>query len=162
MIRYGAQLLVFVVLAGGCGRGPETVPCRGLVTFNGQRVEQANVYFLRTGGAGTAAIGITDAQGRFELKTGPYHGAMPGKYVVTVQKDNSSALNIPDPLPEGMSRLEYMKAHNLAPLQLLPEKYSRLQETPLHVDVSRDAGKNDLELKLEGTAPSPKPRSSRR
>lgn len=167
MIRKGIPILVIAALTSGCGRDLDTVPCRGVVTFNGQPVEQANVYFLRDGAPkGTpapAAIAVTDSNGRFELKTGKHQGAMPGKYVVTVQKDNSASLNIPEPLPTGMSRFDYMKAHNLFPRPLLPEKYSRFEQTPLQIEVSADPRKNEFELKLEGTVPvPPKPNSARK
>lgn len=154
MARIAVSLLVIVVFTSGCGGGLDMVPCRGLVTLNGKPVEQANVYFLREGEPGLAAMGVTDAQGHFELKTGPDRGAMRGRYVVTVQKDDASSMNIPDPPPGGMSRIEYMQAHNLFPRPLLPEKYSQFAETPLRVEVSGDAGKNDFELKLEGAVPT--------
>lgn len=147
-------LVALVVVIGGCGRGLSTVPVRGVVTFSGKPVEGATVAFFREAGQGPAATALTDAHGRFELKTGENPGAVPGQYAVTVQKDNSASWKIPDPLPEGMTRADYTRAHNLIPQPLLPLRYSRLDETPLHVEVSADAGKNHFELKLEGVVPT--------
>jgi hypothetical protein len=154
-IGRGAWLIVLLALVvAGCRREIDTVPAGGSVMFNGAPVQGADVGFLREAGRGPAAIGVTDAAGRFQLKTGKYDGAVPGKYAVTVQKDTSSSMKIPDPLPEGMTKSMYMRANNLIPRPLLPQKYSNFQETPLHLEVSSDYAKNQFELKLEGTVPN--------
>jgi hypothetical protein len=134
----------------GCQRGLDVVAADGVVTYEGKPVEAAAVGFIRQGQPGPAAIAFTDARGRFTLTTGKYEGAPPGKYAVTVQKDTTWNLKIPDPLPEGMGTGDYLRAHNIIPKPLLPAKYSMPDKTPLHYEVSADAGKNHFELKLEG------------
>jgi hypothetical protein len=148
-------VVTLAVVITGCGRGLSTVPGRGMVTLNGVPVKGASVAFVRDGERGPAAIAFTDAGGRFELKTGQHEGVVPGKYAVTVQKDTSSSFNIPDPLPEGMTKSGYLRAHNLIPHPLLPDRYARIDETPLRIEVSTDSEKNHFELKLEGAVPVP-------
>jgi hypothetical protein len=146
-IAWIAAALGIVVV--GCGPSLPTTPVQGVVVFNGTAVSEANLAFVREDGNGVAAFAITDATGRFKPRTGKYWGMVPGKYVVTVQKDDSASLNIPNPIPKGMSMVEYMASHNLTTGSLLPLRYSNTQETPLRVEVLADS-KNDFELKLEG------------
>lgn len=144
-----------VVLAAGltgCGRDLSVVPVHGTVTFQGRSVSDANLAFVLQEGSGPAAYAVTDAEGRFEPRTGKYRGMVPGKYSVVVQKDDSVSMKIPDPLPAGMNRVEYMMSHNLVPHSLLPLKYSSTEKTPLHIEVSANM-KNSFDLALEGDVP---------
>jgi hypothetical protein len=90
--------------------------------------------------------------------TGKHRGAVPGKYKVMVQKDSSAYMTIPFPLPPAKTKTMYMMENNMVPYPMLPERYSRVEESPLQAEVSRDAAKNTIELKLEG--PEPKPRKA--
>lgn len=150
ILRSPWPLVAMTVLLIGCGRALDTVPVRGIVTFNGKPVDGAALALMREAGRGPAGFAVTDAEGRFEVRTGKCLGLLPGKYVVTLQKMDSSSLNIPDPLPAGMTVADYMRDHDLAPRSLLPLKYSRLGETPLHIEVLADSDKNCFELNLEG------------
>ena len=144
-------ILLFAVV--GCNQGIGTVPVTGSVSFNGELVDLANVGFMREHGEqGPAAIAVTDNEGKFELTTGEHEGAMPGRYMVTVQKDSSAYMEFPDPLPPGITRSGYMRANNMIPQPLLPREFASIMETPLRFEVSENAT-NHYEIKLEGKAP---------
>ena len=138
----------------GCSPGLGTEPVTGVVTFNGEAVELANVMFMRSDETGgPAAIAVTDSDGKFELKTSEYDGAVPGQYSVTVQKDTSVYMDIPDPLPEGYTKSRYMRKNKLIPQPLLPLKFGSITETPLKYTVQEDE-ENHFEIKLVGKKPA--------
>jgi hypothetical protein len=85
-------LLVIGALAvAGCGRGPvdgrpTPVPASGTIIYKSKPVDGAKVVFAPQDHA-HAAVGQTDAQGRFTLQTfEPGDGAVVGKYKVVVSK----------------------------------------------------------------------------
>ena len=116
--------------------------------------------FVRDEGQGPAAIAVTDAEGRFELATGEQRGAVPGSYRVTVKKDNSDELGIPDPLPAGMTRTGYMRQHDLVPRPLLPLDYANVRQTPLRFTVSA-SDENEFVIHLKGEPPAASQRAGR-
>ena len=83
----GSLLLAFC----GCG-GVDAVPVSGRVTVNGKPVEKVAVNFTpiaAEGAVGPGSSGITDADGRFSLKTigeDRVQGAVAGKHRVTLQE----------------------------------------------------------------------------
>ena len=96
----GAALVVFVLQ--GCGSGETartvpTVPVTGSVTYAGKPVEGATVVFSpsQTGPAFFPAQAITNAEGKFELRTSfgattDALGAVPGGYNVTIVKTKAA------------------------------------------------------------------------
>jgi len=75
---------VFCLLAMGCGSKEKVVAVSGTVTMNGEPLLDCGVLFQRTGG-GISASGVTDAQGKFTLKTiedNRRNGVPPGEYSV--------------------------------------------------------------------------------
>jgi len=83
-----ALLLVAGSSLWGCSesRYPPTYRVVGRVTMHGDPVDRATVSFLPSGGQ-HPANGVTDKRGLFELSTfNRNDGAMPGAFVVTVQK----------------------------------------------------------------------------
>lgn len=83
-----------------------TVPASGTVTYKGQPLEGAAVAFISTNGeTGKNANAVTDSQGRFVLQTyaggtNQASGAMPGDYIVTIQKQEASSGGMPS-MPGG-------------------------------------------------------------
>lgn len=137
-------MLALAGLIPGCSSGvdlPETAPVVGVVTYQGQPVEGADVTFIRTGG-GQPARGDTDAQGKFVLHTyvnpeNNVEGAVPGDYQVTVKKVVE---------PSGMSSEEMMKAAAEGQPAAeskgeLPGRYADPVQTPLAAQV--EAGKEN-------------------
>jgi len=78
-----------VALAGGCGRenshGLTLAPVKGVVSYQGRPLADAQVAFLPETPGQLPAMGMTDAEGRYELLTiVPGDGASLGKHRVTV------------------------------------------------------------------------------
>ncbi len=129
--------LCLVLGVAGCGGGadvPETAPASGVVLYQGEPVDEAEVAF-HPEGEGHPAIGRTDAEGRFVLTTySSADGAVPGKHTVTVQV-----------MPEGaLPGMETEAAGAAA----IPEKYADPSASPLTVEV-KPGEKNEFKLELE-------------
>ena len=79
-------LVLATLLAPGCSGNPSTETVTGSLDYQGKPLQGAMVSFTPVEG-GHPATGETDNEGNYSLttfKTGD--GAVPGEYVVTVQK----------------------------------------------------------------------------
>ncbi|MEX0712452.1 MAG: carboxypeptidase-like regulatory domain-containing protein [Pirellulales bacterium] len=131
-MRYGTLGLLGFGLATalGCEARPTVVyvtgylvPVTGNVTMDGSPVEGAKVTFVNRDLEGRLAFGMTDAEGRFILRTylrqdepglppkEQPEGAFPGQYDVVIVKHG--------PPPQGSHIGPFAEGENL-----LPEKYS--------------------------------------
>jgi hypothetical protein len=83
----GSVSLGLLLASAGCGSGgPKPIPVTGTVTRDGKAVEGATVTLLPQF-QGQPAMGTTDKDGKFTLKTHPLgDGALPGKHLVSVRK----------------------------------------------------------------------------
>jgi hypothetical protein len=140
-LRFDLIIVVLcpIVLSGCSGTASEldVVPARGIVTFDGQPVEGANVIFSPADGNQTlASQAVTDSDGRFEMSThsggGKFvPGIAPGRYAVTVTKLDTAAVST-----------------TLAPPKdLLPKKYGSPQTSGLTADIVAGA-ENDFKFAL--------------
>src|SRR5688572_16534013 len=76
----------------GCNRsGLDLVPVEGVVTYNGAPVSGAGVMFVRAEG-GLPGMAVTNAEGKFELKTANHPGALVGQYNVSISKSQTIAI----------------------------------------------------------------------
>lgn len=129
----------------GCGqKGPKTAQATGVVTYKGQPVEGANVMFSPlTQGQGVAAMGLTDASGKFTLQTAQGKpGAVPGEYAVMITKTEMVSTGEKMPKPEGGTE------DVMTNKDLLPQKYKFPSSTPLKVRI--EEGKvNEFQFNLE-------------
>jgi hypothetical protein len=148
-----------VALLVGCGdkwtaSRPRPVPVSGTVLYQDQPVEGATVVFVPEG-HDYAAAGVTDASGRFELRTfEPGDGAVPGDYKVTVRKvETSGAL--------GSSQDDDAERPSPTELWLLPGRYADPQSSDLTATVT-ERGNDDLVFKLSGTPGPPQRRQPAR
>jgi hypothetical protein len=89
--RIPAALVVFAILAAGCGNPPpggKAHPVEGVVMINGTPVENIQVRLMpdpTKGGKGAGAVGISGPGGKYALKTDDGRdGAMAGFYVVSL------------------------------------------------------------------------------
>ena len=131
--RDGVTLVaVTVALLAGCGpRRAETYPLTGVVRFAGKPVEAATVSFFPTGGR--PANGVTDAAGRFQVRTwSAADGALPGEHVVCISKQ------VPDPTAGA----DYLGLRHV-----LPEQYASPARSPLRATVTAN-GPNDFAFEL--------------
>ena len=107
----------------GCGANhPDTHQVTGEVVYNGQPVEGANVVFTPDGPLATA---ITDAQGKFALRTfRDSDGAVAGSHRVTVTRNVAEPSTPENPYPTTKN--------------LLPARYARPDTSGLTAEVSSD------------------------
>jgi len=113
----------WVIAATGCGDGrPATFPVTGEVHYNGQPVAGASVVFTS---AGPPAKGVTDAQGKFTLRTfAEGDGALAGEHRVTITKNVAQPAAADNPYPETKN--------------VLPAKYARPDTSQLAAVVNEN------------------------
>jgi hypothetical protein len=106
-----------VLLIAGCGKGPSvaTYPVTGRVIYHDAPVAGATVSYLPDDNSAPRAVGVTDAEGRFDLTTfvssrERLAGAMSGKYRVTIVKQSTPAWDVPEVNLETASDDERAKA----------------------------------------------------
>lgn len=133
-------ILGTVALLAGCGgggsQGPETVPVKGVIKYQGKPVPKLSVAFMPE--KGMLAYGTTDDDGKFSLQTNkPGDGAMPGTYKVTISF-------ISETIPE-MPGFPGAEKKETSPI---PEKYARAETSGLTKTVEKDASKNDFTFEL--------------
>lgn len=120
LVRGGGWLLLARVACfgllglAGCSDGLpklDTAPASGTVTYKGQPVVGAQVTFINTDKqSGKNATALTDNQGRFTLRTyvagaKQVTGAMPGDYIVTIEKREVSSYSAGPPSAETQTML---------------------------------------------------------
>jgi hypothetical protein len=126
-------LLLVAALAVGCSKkdpnAPELLGVDGVVTFDGQPLENAVVCFHPIGTTrGTEAFGRTDASGHYALKSRHLGEGTPvGEYRVIIGK-----LTLPDgsPLPD-----KDFDPMTTAVRQVLPARYSNTEGSELRAKV---------------------------
>lgn len=150
VIAIVVMLLMATLVAPGCGRQadawrakrPKTFPVTGIVSLDGSPVEGAMVTFIATETPSVAA-GITDALGRFKLRTyDPGDGAIPGPHKVLIEKkiERMPASYNPDsPAPPPPPIIEH----------LLPKHFSDADKSPLTATVT-SSGVNTISFDLPG------------
>lgn len=126
---------VFVLLAStGCAAKP--VPTKGTLLVGGKPLANATVLFTPDNAEGKSATGLTDASGAFELRTsGAKDGALPGTYKITIVHAQ------PAETPKGSTNPEDFQEASMraaAKPSLIPEMYTRLDQTPLRHRVPED------------------------
>jgi hypothetical protein len=136
-------IAVSAALLAGCGSGnPATYAVTGTVTYQGKPVEGAGVMFMPS--SGRPASSMTDAQGRFTLRTfKDGDGAVEGENVVCISKMVPAQGDATkDPMFRKM-------------ISLLPQRYATPVTSPLKVNV-RAQGPNEFNLELTDGLPSGK------
>ena len=150
--------LALLPLAGGCSRyredewskqWPRRVPAGGMVEFEGKPVEDATVVTVSADGKKEyAALGLTDAAGKFRLKTfRPNDGAIPGKHLVGIEK---TAAVVTNPV-RGLSPEDQPRVVK----NVLPEKYRVYSKSGLEAEVT-EKGPNEFVFRLDNSSPVPK------
>ena len=131
-----ASLCLVGALCTGCGsKGPRLTPVEGVVTLDGEALEGAVVLFEPEAG-GRPATGVTDAQGKFVLKTlEEGDGARVGMNLVSVAKQAKVETGVQ--VEEG----------EILPVQFeTPVKYASPKTSGLKVDVQPGMEPAKLEL----------------
>jgi len=122
-----------------------TYTTSGMLSLDGQTVSGATVSFTPASGPG--AVGVTDAQGRFELTTfARGDGAVAGEHVVTITRfeaakqaggDGGEYVPPTSPLP--------------APKNTFPKQYAEAETSGLKATIDPKPG-NVVTLDLDGAA----------
>ena len=114
---------------------PAIAPVSGQVFFNDKPLAGAQIFTEPVGDKGADAMGWTDDQGNYTLKTD-----IRGKLVdgATIGEHKVAVLVYANSAPFG------------EPPLLTPRVYSRVGTTPLRINVTRDEKQNQFKLELEG------------
>lgn len=136
-----ALIAVSMTLLCGCGHvNPATSVVTGTVAYQGKPVEGAGVMFMPSNGR--PASSLTDAQGRFVLRTfKDGDGAVVGKNVVCISKMA--------PAPYDKTKDPMLKKM----IPLLPTRYATPTTSPLKVTVTT-TGTNDFSFALTDGLPA--------
>jgi len=153
---------------GGGGDLAKTYPVTGTVTYNGRPVVGASVVFVPTAKTGEAAVAVTDASGKYALKSsGAREGAVPGSYGVKISKaesqdeaasagdsggDSGSASSGDDLVDDyGANYNPDAEEDEAAPksMNFLPAKYGSPSTSGLSATVSNDTSKNVFDFTLK-------------
>lgn len=118
-------LLAATLVISGCGEPPDTtVGANGVVNLDGKPIEGVSISLIpQQGVQGIGGYGITDAEGKFVLKSAPEAtGVMPGTYRVLFQKMRQKD-GSPIP-PDAM-------AADIEVVNQLPPVYAHPDHTPI-------------------------------
>ncbi len=155
-------VLMSVTFFAGCG-GADTggytlAPASGVVTYLGSPLAGARVIAAPEKGPG--ALGVTDAEGKFTLETGPNRGAVVGKIRVAVvlpeADSGAAAADINDPQAAQKKMMEFAssgfdmktkKAKKIETKSKIPANYSKVETSLLNYEIK--PGNNELDVKLK-------------
>lgn len=141
-----------IVSTTGCGsrtRLEGLVPVEGTVTHRGKAVAGATVVFVPATAATRAAVGTTDAAGRFSLTTkDPGDGAAPGPYLITISKTEARGGLSTAEAEQWSRRRENFGRYPPRPkiTELLPKKFKVANTSGLQATVA--PGQNILDFSL--------------
>lgn len=157
----GRLLMLALVALAGCGGSsafPKTYPVTGTVKLNGKPVDGAMVVFQLESGKENA-LGTTDKNGEFSLSMfRPGDGAIPGKYKVSIKKEDAVAAptNAPPPGTIGAAELaaDYappaeVKTGPTKKKSEIPPKYTNDQTSGLIATVTESAANNKFDFDLK-------------
>lgn len=146
MLSLGSVLL----LLAGCAKEEvePTYKVSGTITQKGNPVAGAIVAFTPVA-PGTAASGITDESGAYQLTTrSSGDGAVLGKYRVTIMKYDEQKKVVPEQSPtEYSENLSEMAKPSPLPKNLLPAKYANPDASKLEAEVVK--GNNKFDFKVD-------------
>ena len=155
-------LLPVTFIAAGCGGGGKGKPVKvnGLLTWeDGTAISGATVQFMSQTEGGRDAMGLTGADGAFDLTTtNSGDGALPGDYKIVVTKSTAMAVgggggppadSNPNKVFSEMMAKSKGSVGKAVPLQkdLLPAIYGNVKTTTLQWKVERSGEKVPLMLK---------------
>src|SRR5262245_1223682 len=145
MLKHNLLIYLFAaIFVAGCGRKgpnlPPQYPVSGTIMLDGKPLAGAGIMFLPRGETrGTGAFAMTDAAGKYSLKTdygGP--GAPDGEYAVTISKvvNRDGTPYVPNP-----------NAAEAGERETLPGTYSDSMKTVLKANVPKGGDTIDFDLK---------------
>jgi len=148
----GLVALALLPVLAGCGGGPRPVKVSGTLTLDGKPVEGATIKFVPVAENGRPAVGLTKADGGFELTTHENSdGAIPGDYKVVVTY-NPPVESAPSQSTEGAMQQvmkQQAQAKRQRPKYVIPHAYTDSAKTPVQQKVPAD-GPVKIEIKSGG------------
>ncbi|OAI53500.1 hypothetical protein AYO47_04650 [Planctomyces sp. SCGC AG-212-M04] len=133
-------VLTALVIVGCSGEKVSTSVLTGVVKYKGEPVPEASVSLVPLSPDGRPATAVTDAEGKFSVKTfltnSQVEGAIPGDYGVGVMK--MSAGGAP-PMGTTQAELQEFAKQGGVPKSLLPKVYQDPKKSKLSVTVKADA-----------------------
>jgi hypothetical protein len=141
--------IAWIAVLVGCSPSPPTiVPANGVVLLDGQPLANAEVTFmpqLESYGAQYNSSGVTDAQGRFELRChfGDQPGAAATDHCVLVNE-----ASVPDELRrmDGESQAKYAEYLRSQTNRPIPDRYGSALQSPLRIRVTPDRQTYEIQL----------------
>lgn len=143
--RWLGAIAILAVVVVGCGPPGMGATAAGVLTIDGQTAPAGiRIDFQPQGPSGSPSMGITDANGRYELFFTPARkGVMPGECRVMLQPSREHG-------PDGTPRIpEELKSLHL------PEEYAG-EQSPLLRTVKPGWNQIDIAIDTTATPHSPK------
>lgn len=135
MLSIGIGLALAGCSGGGAADRPKLAAAGGVVRFEGKPVTNAAITFYPE--KGPAAVGRTDAEGKFQVKTNGQLGAVVGKHKVTVVDQSQGS----EPPPSDENAIKF------AVKATYSKKYLDPASTDLLIDIP-SGGNQELVLDL--------------
>lgn len=143
MVRMHWLWIVCLFLSLGCSPSDGKIEVVGIVSCDGKPLDAAAVAFVG-GGGGVYATALTDATGKFTLRTEP------GQNKVSVSKmDTSKAAewaNIPEEEQLAGTPEQMAKAMKNAPKPLVAQKFFNPDTSGITIDVKDGMGEVNIEV----------------
>lgn len=135
-----AMVALAIAVASSTGCGNSLAKVSGEVTIDGSPLVagenvRGTVYFYPTGGSGAPAVGLLDAEGRYEIITGSKTGIEPGSYVVTISATEIIPAKQEGDAPSGKP--------------ITARKYANPRESGFRVEVEQGSNTFDFDLESE-------------
>lgn len=128
-------MLLLAAAAGGCKQQHEIVPVEGTVTSGGKPLGNIEVAFYAYGDTRAPRISaVTDSNGRYQLQSDTgQEGTVAGNYKVCLYDRNVSPKGFGGTRSGKSKKAEAKPAGTV--VSRISEKYNRLDQTPLQVEV---------------------------
>jgi len=140
--------LLFAGCGGGGPKAPDFYAAKGVVTFEGSPLPDANVTFKPD--SGPVAFGTTDANGEFTLRTGTSNGAVAGNHKVSVVVPVAGDTAMVNPTPDDLAKMSMNpQPAAAAPKSPIPERYGKPDTSGLTQTVETDTSKNVFTIELK-------------
>lgn len=146
-------LALSLVGNAGCGSsGPELFPVSGVVKYQGQPLAGATVTYIPEAKEGGFAMATTDAEGRYEMKTGAENGVVAGRSAITVTKFAAPGAAAATPMsPQEMEKQamsgQLQKSLDDQGKSSIPEQYGTAGTSGLSYEVKK-SGTNENNIDL--------------